>query len=650
MLFIMINNKKGFQKDAVWAPSSLERGGIACGKPMATKGVRLLFSGMIFLLLSFTAFAQREEKSAPQMTIPEYITKYSEIAKAEMRRSGVPASITLAQGILESSYGNSKLATRANNHFGIKCGANWKGPTFIQDDDTEKECFRKYESVLHSYADHSNFLRGKDRYAFLFELNPKDYEGWAKGLQKAGYATNPNYATLLIRLIEERDLHRFDTEQKYKPLTKAEEEYFASVQDKYYTFNGIKTVIAQPNEMLMDMATKYDISLSSLLKYNDLHEGEYVAPGTKIYLEPKKTKGFEAFHRVEEGETMHSISQQEGIKLKTLYKKNRLPFGMEPAVGEILCLQKKCDAAPKVKTDEQIKQDIKEKIQTRVEEAVKEEKKKEVTVAEAAKELPKPEVAQEKPAALDTPKAEIETVQKPEVKTEQPPVVKETPAPTAPIKTSEVKKPKYHTVAPQETLYRVATSNGLTVEELKKLNGLTSNSISIGQKLIVGYTTETVSETVVEEKPVIAEKPVVQEKPNNKPVVEERKPIYHLVAPQETFYKIASKYGISVAELKVMNDITTNELKIGQKLLVGYEGVISTEPKYTPEPKETEEIETSPAPPAQTPSDQPTYHKVQAGETLYSIAQKYKLNVEELKTLNNLPSNDIQPGRVLKLR
>jgi len=611
--------------------------------------------GLILFLFPLIAAAQREAK-APQMTIPEYITKYSEIAKAEMRRAGVPASITLAQGILESSYGNSKLSTIANNHFGIKCGSNWKGPTFIQDDDTEKECFRKYESVLHSYADHSKFLKGKDRYAFLFELSVKDYEGWAKGLQKAGYATNPNYATLLIRLIEDRDLHRFDTEQKYAPLTKAEEEYFSSVHDKFYMFNGIKTVIAQPNEMPIDMATKYDISLSSLLKYNNLIEGEYIAPGTKIYLEPKKSSGFEAFHRVDEGETMHSISQKEGIKLKSLYKKNRLPLGMEPAVGEILCLKKKCDTTPKVKSDAQIKEDIKEKIQERVEDAVKEEQKKEAPAVEPKAEVkPKAEIVEEKPVTQETPEPLIETVLEPEVKIEEPPVVKEAPAPITSTKTTEVKQPKYHTVAPQETLYRIATAYGLTVNALKKMNGLTANSISIGQKLIVGSTTETVIEEVIQEKPA-EEKPVVKPVAESKPTVQEKKPIYHTVAPQETFYKIATKYGISVAELKVMNDITTTSLSVGQKLLVGYEGVVSTEPKNVPAPENKiveqqveEETEDTPPPP-QTPSDLPTYHKVQTGETLYSIAQKYKLNVEELKSFNNLPSNDIQPGRVLKLR
>lgn len=597
------------------------------------------------ILLPALVLAQRgkEEKNV-QMTIPEYITHYSEIAKAEMRRSGIPASITLAQGILESNYGNSKLAVRANNHFGIKCGSNWKGPTFIQDDDTEKECFRKYESVLHSYADHSNFLRGKERYTSLFNLDIRDYKGWANGLQKAGYATNPNYATLLIRLIEERNLERFDTEQKYAPLSKEEEEYFKSVQDKYYMFNGIKTVISQPNEMAMDIATKYDISLSALLHYNDLTEGDYIPPGSKIYLEPKKSKGYEAFHRVDEGETMHSISQKEGIKLKSLIKKNRMTWGQEPAVGEILCLKKKCDAPPKLKTDEEIKKDIKEKIQTRVDDAVKENQQKEqpvITQQQQAEEEPEVKTNEQTPGEVPSEQPVKEEVT---VKKEEPIVVEKKETPTVNTKTTEVKQPKYHTVKPQETLYRIATTYGITVDELKKLNNLTSNSLTIGQQLIVGYTTEKVT---VKTEEVAEEKPVIRQNTDTKPVVEERKPKYHIVKPQETIYKIATQYQISVAELKAMNSLASNALTIGQKLLVGYEGVVSTEPK---EEVQEEVQETPEQKPQQTPSNQPTYHKVQTGETLYSIAQKYNLSVEQLKLLNNLTANDIQPGRVLKLR
>lgn len=617
---------------------------------------------LVLFLLPLVAVAQRGE-TQHQSTIPEYITKYSEIAKAEMRRSGIPASITLAQGILESNYGNSNLARKANNHFGIKCGNNWKGPTYIQDDDTKNECFRKYESVLHSFADHSNFLRGKDRYASLFELNSKDYKGWANGLKAAGYATNPNYAMILIRLIEERDLHRFDTEEKITPLTVEEKQYYEEVSDKFYVFHGIKTVIAQPNQMLMDMAAQYDVSLSALLKYNDLHEGDYVKPGTKIFLEPKKSTGHQAFHRVDEGETMHSISQEEGIKLKALLKKNGMTYGQEAAEGEVLCLKKKCKTTPKLKTDEEIKHNIKQEIQSRVDEAVKDKQKQAAPVATRdiekpvekmnVEELPVPEkkpVVQERaPEVVEEPELEepfvggeklpVTPARAEEVIT--PPVTAEKPAGT--------KTTKYHNVAPQETLFKIATAYGLTVDELKKLNGLTSNNISIGQRLIVSSPNAAVAEKAVSA-PVVNSKPAPSVKNNEdaSASIEERQPKYHIVGPQETMYKIATQYKISVAELKVMNDLTGNTLSVGQKLLVGYSGVVRTDPVDTPSRVQHEDEPA--AQPKQTTSEGPSYHKVQQGETLYSVATKYKLSVDDLKALNKLPNNDIQPGRVLKLR
>lgn len=627
------------------------------------------FFALVLFLLPLVAVAQRGQDTQHQSTIPEYITKYSEIAKAEMRRSGIPASITLAQGILESNYGNSELARKANNHFGIKCGSNWKGPDFIQDDDTKNECFRKYESVLHSFADHSNFLRGKDRYASLFELNSKDYKGWANGLKAAGYATNPNYATILIRLIEERDLHRFDTEEKVAPLTVEEKQYYEEVSDKFYMFNGIKTVIAQPNQMLMDMADRYEIGLNSLLKYNDLHEGDYVKPGTKIFLEPKKSTGFESFHRVDEGETMHSISQKEGIKLKALLKKNGMTYGQEAAEGEVLCLKKKCKTTPKLKTDEEIKENIKQEIQSRVDEAVKDKQKQAAPVPVEQIEKPAEEIIVEEPPV---PVAEEKPVVQERVAE---PVVKEqevadeadqgvfigmeksssTRTPVEEIKAAPPEKPtgtkptKYHNVAPQETLFKIATTYGISVDELKRLNGLSSNNISIGQRLIVSSGNTTAAEKTAAQ-PMSSSKSAPVANGASAGSVEERTPRYHTVGPQETMYKIATQYKISIAELKTMNNLTGNALSIGQKLLVGYTGVVRTDPVYKPEEAVHHE-EPAPQQPQQTTSEGgPSYHKVQQGETLYAIATKYKLNVEELKTLNKLTTNDIQPGRVLKLR
>ena len=617
-----------------------------------------MLKALAALLVFFPAlvFSQNTDKSAEKsadMTIPEYITKYAEFAKAEMRRVGVPASITLAQGILESSYGNSKLAKKANNHFGIKCGNNWDGPTFIQDDDEEKECFRKYESVHRSFIDHSNFLIGKERYASLFKLDPKDYKGWAQGLQKAGYATNQQYANLLIRLVEERNLHHFDTEQKYAPVSQEEAEYLKTMDNKFFVFNDIKTVISQPNEMAIDIATKYDITLHQLLGYNDLSEGDYIPPGSKIYLESKKSKGYEVYHRVEAGESMHAISQKECIKLKSLYKKNNMTWGQEPKTGEVLCLQKKCKGTPKLKSDEEIKKDIQENIKKRVDDSVKEKQEKEtkpnvekeepVEKETQVKEQPEQEAVKDEPVA----KEEEALNEKPEAVTE----VKEEPLAE---KTAEtIRQPKYHKVEPQETLYRIALKYKVSVTDIKRWNGLTSTALTAGQLLIVGYTgnladgiMEQESEKQITTLPEIKEEKAVVKKTTST----RKKPKYHDVAPKETLYRIATMYSVTVDDLKKWNKLVSNELTIGQKLIVGYVEEEITEEVMEKEPDEVPREQPAPDAEEQKPSGSPTYHKVQAGETLYTIAQKYSLNVEALKTLNNLLTNDIRPGQVLKLR
>ncbi len=176
---------------------------------------------LVAFLLSVASWAQPAEQL---ITRKEYIETYKDEAVREMLVNGIPASITLAQGILESDNGNSALARYANNHFGIKCHAGWNGPSFYQDDDAKDECFRKYYSAYRSYKDHSEFLRTRTRYASLFSLKPTDYKGWARGLKKAGYATNPKYADLLIKLIEENDLAQYDKVRKMPPIDKAEKE------------------------------------------------------------------------------------------------------------------------------------------------------------------------------------------------------------------------------------------------------------------------------------------------------------------------------------------------------------------------------------------------------------------------------------------
>ena len=274
--------------------------------------------------------------------VRNYIKQYKNLAISEMHRYGIPASITLAQGILESGSGKSRLALDANNHFGIKCHVYWDGPSVYHDDDEKQECFRKYNTVDESFRDHSIFLSERNRYSFLFELKKNDYKGWAKGLQKAGYATSNTYAKKLIRLIDEYNLTQYDN----KKLNKKDQEKLAlsnevdvnlSVYEKNYT----KYVLAKKGDFYDDIAERMDVWLWELLKYNECEIDRPLLEGEKVYLQPKRKKGSKSYHIVSEGEDMYSISQLYGIKLKHLYKKNRMDFGAEPYVGQRLSLVKK---------------------------------------------------------------------------------------------------------------------------------------------------------------------------------------------------------------------------------------------------------------------------------------------------------------------
>lgn len=276
----------------------------------------------------------------------EYIEKYKDDAIQEMHHSGVPASITLAQGILESGDGNSPLALYANNHFGIKCHNSWKGETFIMDDDEKNECFRKYNSAYESFKDHSEFLTSRSRYASLFELNITDYKGWAKGLKAAGYATNPKYADLLIALIEKHELYRFDNYAKVpsKQLAKNKtSSVLAESQSKRIVKlrNNIKYTFVSDGDDVASIAADFDMNTWQIYKYNDLNKSDKLKSGEIIYLQPKRNKATEEFHMVKSGETMREIAQMHGIKLKQLYKKNNLIVGTQPQAGQKLSLRKK---------------------------------------------------------------------------------------------------------------------------------------------------------------------------------------------------------------------------------------------------------------------------------------------------------------------
>ena len=303
--------------------------------------IRRLSISILSLFLTVVLFAQPAER---RITRSEYIEKYKEDAIKEMHHSGVPASITLAQGILESGDGNSPLALYANNHFGIKCHSTWNGETFIMDDDEKNECFRKYPTAYESFKDHSEFLTSRSRYAALFELKITDYESWSKGLKAAGYATNPKYADLLIGLIEKHELNKYDNYAKVPSKTieknKSSSQLAANYNKRVVKLhNKIKYTVVNKGDDAKSIAQDFDMNIRQILKYNDLNKNDKLNEGEVVYLQPKKNKAAEEYHTVKKGENMRSISQYYGVKLNKLYKKNHMVIGTEPQVGEKLSLK-----------------------------------------------------------------------------------------------------------------------------------------------------------------------------------------------------------------------------------------------------------------------------------------------------------------------
>ena len=282
------------------------------------------------------------------MTTSQYIENYKEIAIREMKSYGIPASIILAQGILESAYGNSNLAKNSNNHFGIKCG-NWTGEKVYADDDKKNECFRKYNSVEDSYQDHSKFLKNSSRYASLFDLKITDYKGWAKGLKKAGYATSSDYAEVLIKIIEDYELYLLDKGSKIKSNNSQKaivgREFngvnLKSINREVLFNNGVAYIKAKPGDDVNKIAKDFQMGNWQIYKYNDISKTDTISANEIIYLKPKKRKASEEFHIVKPGETVISISQLFAIKVKMIYKKNNLLPGTELKPGQKLWLRKK---------------------------------------------------------------------------------------------------------------------------------------------------------------------------------------------------------------------------------------------------------------------------------------------------------------------
>ncbi|KOH44012.1 glucosaminidase domain-containing protein [Sunxiuqinia dokdonensis] len=308
--------------------------------------IRKTSLSIFFLIFVLVGFSQRIN------TREEYIKQYAELAVSEMIRSGVPASITLAQACLESGNGNSTLSRKSNNHFGIKCKSTWNGKRVYHDDDEKGECFRRYNSVEESFIDHSDFLMLNPRYASLFQLKLTDYKGWARGLKKAGYATNPHYANHLIRIIEDHKLYLYDEGLDQSQIARIQQSHKPadgrSLINPYQTRkvvmrNGLKSIVVKEGDTFQRIAQEFDMKEWEIYAYNDYEKGHQPRVNEILYVEPKRRKAEKnhQIHRFEADDTMHFLSQRYGVKLNRLYRLNRMKPGERPEPGTSIYLRKK---------------------------------------------------------------------------------------------------------------------------------------------------------------------------------------------------------------------------------------------------------------------------------------------------------------------
>ena len=400
---------------------------------------------LILAALSYNAL------TAQNAAIIQYINNYKFLAIQEMQRTGVPASIKLAQGILETQAGASDLVKRSNNHFGIKCKTGWNGNKVYHDDDERGECFRAYASAEDSYRDHSDFLKRSQRYAFLFQLDPEDYQDWAKGLKKAGYATNPKYTQQLVKFIETYDLQLYtlialgkrkmeDEQPMYAVNNNTTPVISAAVQgggsaepetsvkalrlrypEEAFRINDTRVIVAIAGTPLLSIAEQFGVKYRHLLEFNELSEADdIVRKDQLIFLQRKRRQGSNPFHLVTKEETLYDIAQEEAIRLDNLLAYNQLQGSEIPVVGQKLYLQK--DAAERAAANVENK----------------------ISGTEIAK------VQQVVPAV-------------------------NMPAP------SSVK----HVVQSKETLFGIARKYGVEVDQVRSWNRLQNDAIRSGQELLI---------------------------------------------------------------------------------------------------------------------------------------------------------------------
>ena len=570
-----------------------------------------------------------------------YVDKYKALAMEEQKRSGVPAAITLAQGIHETSAGASPLSVEANNHFGIKCKKNWTGDAYTHTDDAPNECFRKYGSPEDSYKDHSDYLKTTPRYASLFQLSTTDYAAWAMGLKKAGYATNPRYAQMLIKLIEEYRLQEYtyaaldndplnktvaevvpeeDAKPVEKPLGKEEPSWAvgansniivaelpagveeASIPEmtpkaatsfppygKVVKVNGLKAVYAKKGDMPLEYAIAHNVRYERLLEINEITDRP-LSSDMYVYLERKRFKGLRTRHKVAAGETMAGIAQHEGMQLKALRTLNHLEDGEEPAEGAVLYLQQE---APK----------------------------KPLLAGTTNPAEPPTVIAPQEEIAAKAPAQPSEFISKEEINGGEP-TENELPEPVTQVVVQTETGPATVFVTSVGPENAVETTKPVTTAGPDPSPALPPAPAEkqVATKQTSGTPTVEPPVNIANEKPVEEEIAAAKAKPNDEPVDE-------LAALKAKFDKVV--YAPKTAEQPVVTTEVPAE-----------PGAVPAE--EAPAPKQ-EEVKTIPV-------SGPKFYLVKKGDTAFSIAKRNNITVKELMDWNNLTFEGIKVGQRLRIK
>ncbi|WP_052597651.1 glucosaminidase domain-containing protein [Aureispira sp. CCB-QB1] len=575
----------------------------------------------ILASLSNFLFAQNLDKG--ELTVDEYISKYKDIAIQEMERSGIPASITLAQGIHESAYGNSRLAKSANNHFGIKCTSDWEGKKeYKWDDEARKSCFRVYVSADDSYVDHTDFLLNRKHYAFLFDYDRSDYKRWAKGLKKAGYATDPKYPDKLIKTIEKYKLAEYDKATgiltydtsnvkgiKNLPIyassgkhrTKPRSFFFKSYKPGFYRINGATYAISRKGESALAVAKRFGIPYKRFLKFNDLEDGDNLLDYQPAYIQPKRSvyKGEETFYRVEKDITMYEIAQEFGIKLSSLLEMNLLEKGEEPENGELILLKEKALTKPKLRPKNHV--DL----------------------------LPSPYIDDEKAKKLKSP-------------------VKSTTKLPTKVVVPKVERPK-----PQDIVINTPTYDNTVYADTTKINTSKSKdkeflnvNISAGGSSTTNNTGSSSTNTVIRRP-----RPTSNGSNSTHTHTSGNRTNPDALFPSTTTTTTTTK-GTTNTNNSDHNTTTNTTSNTTTKPTTVYNGNSTGNSSNYGSTKDYQKGNTTTS--TTTTVTTPTTtrfitHVVQKGETLYRLHKNYKVSVESIQQANNLTSTVLNVGSVLKI-